>query len=132
MLVEILQSIAWALAVVSLAICMISIFSTVMLDTQTRKKEVAIRKVNGALTKDITKLFGRTYLVITLIAMVFAVVAMLLFHIVLSQLFEMVEINPVMPILMSVVVVAVFIAVIIAWQVRKTMKVDPSEILAKE
>ena len=131
-MVEILQSIAWALAVVSLAICMISIFSTVMLDTQTRKKEVAIRKVNGALTKDITKLFGRTYLVITLIAMVFAVVAMLLFHIVLSQLFEMVEINPVMPILMSVVVVAVFIAVIIAWQVRKTMKVDPSEILAKE
>ena len=131
-MVEILQSIVWALAVVSLAICMISIFSTVMLDTQTRKKEVAIRKVNGALTKDITKLFGRTYLVITLIAMVFAVVAMLLFHIVLSQLFEMVEINPVMPILMSVVVVAVFIAVIIAWQVRKTMKVDPSEILAKE
>ena len=131
-MVEILQSIAWALAVVSLAICMISIFSTVMLDTQTRKKEVAIRKVNGALTKDITKLFGRTYLVITLIAMVFAVLAMLLFHIVLSQLFEMVEINPVVPILMSVVVVAVFIAVIIAWQVRKTMKVDPSEILAKE
>ena len=131
-MVEILQSIAWALAVVSLAICMISIFSTVMLDTQTRKKEVAIRKVNGALTKDITKLFGRTYLVITLIAMVFAVVAMSLFHIVLSQLFAMVEINPVVPILMSVVVVAVFIAVIIAWQVRKTMKVDPSEILAKE
>ena len=131
-MVEILQSIAWALAVVSLAICMISIFSTVMLDTQTRKKEVAIRKVNGALTKDITKLFGRTYLVITLIAMVFAVVAMSLFHIVLSQMFAMVEINPVVPILMSVVVVAVFIAVIIAWQVRKTMKVDPSEILAKE
>ena len=131
-MVEILQSIAWALAVVSLAICMISIFSTVMLDTQTRKKEVAIRKVNGALTKDIAKLFGRTYLVITLIAMVFAVVAMSLFHIVLSQMFAMVEINPVVPILMSVVVVAVFIAVIIAWQVRKTMKVDPSEILAKE
>ena len=131
-MVEILQSIAWALAVVSLAICMISIFSTVMLDTQTRKKEVAIRKVNGALTKDITKLFGRTYLVISLIAMVFAVVAMSLFHIVLSQMFAMVEINPVVPILMSVVVVAVLIAVIIAWQVRKTMKVDPSEILAKE
>ena len=131
-MVEILQSIAWALAVVSLAICMISIFSTVMLDTQTRKKEVAIRKVNGALTKDIAKLFGRTYLVITLIAMVFAVVAMLLFHVVLSQIFDMVEINPVVPILMGVLVVAVFIVVIIAWQVHKTMKVDPSEILAKE
>lgn len=129
---EILQNIAWILAIVSLAICLISIFSTVMLDTQTRKKEVAIRKVNGALTKDITKLFGSTYLVITLIAMVFAVVAMLLFHIVLSQTFEMVEINPVFPISMSVVIVIGFIAAIIACQVRKIMKVDPSEILAKE
>ena len=129
---EILQNIAWILAIVSLAICLISIFSTVMLDTQTRKKEVAIRKVNGALTKDITKLFGRTYLVITLIAMVFAVVAMLLFHIVLSRTFDMVEINPSLPVILSVVIVVGFIAAIIACQVRKIMKVDPSEILAKE
>ena len=129
---EILQNIAWILVIVSLAICLISIFSTVMLDTQTRKKEVAIRKVNGALTKDITKLFGSTYLVITLIAMVFAVVAMLLFHIVLSQMFDMVEINPGFPISLSVVIVIGFIAAIIACQVRKIMKVDPSEILVKE
>ena len=129
---EILQNIAWILAIVSLAIFLISIFSTVMLDTQTRKKEVAIRKVNGALTRDITKLFGRTYLVITLIAMVFAVVAMLLFHIVLSKMFDMVEINPVFPIILSIVIVIGFIAAIIACQVRKIMKVDPSEILAKE
>ncbi|MGN8723673.1 ABC transporter permease [Segatella copri] len=129
---EILQNIAWILAIVSLAICLISIFSTVMLDTQTRKKEVAIRKVNGALTRDIIKLFGRTYLVITLIAMVFAVVAVLLFHIVLSQMFDMVEINPVFPIILSVVIVVGFIAAIIACQVRKIMKVDPSKILAKE
>lgn len=129
---EILQNIAWILAIVSLAICLISIFSTVMLDTQTRKKEVAIRKVNGALTRDITKLFGRTYLMITLIAMVFAVVAMLLFHIVLSKMFDMVEINPVFPIILSIVIVIGFIAAIIACQVRKIMKVDPSEILAKE
>ena len=129
---EILQNIAWILAIVSLAICLISIFSTVMLDTQTRKKEVAIRKVNGALTRDITKLFGRTYLVITLIAMVFAVVAILLFHIVLSRTFNMVEINPSFPIILSVVIVVGFIAAIIACQVCKIMKVDPSEILAKE
>ena len=129
---EILQNIAWILAIVSLAICLISIFSTVMLDTKTRKKEVAIRKVNGALTRDIIKLFGRTYLVITLIAMVFAVVAVLLFHIVLSQMFDMVEINPVFPIILSIVIVIGFIAAIIACQVRKIMKVDPSKILAKE
>lgn len=62
--------------------------------------------------------------------MVFAVVAMLLFHIVLSKMFDMVEINPVFPIILSIVIG--FIAAIIACQVRKIMKVDPSEILAKE
>ena len=129
---EILQNIAWILAIVSLAICLISIYSTVMLDTQTRKKEVAIRKVNGALTKDIAKLFGRTYMLICIVAMVFAVVAMLLFHIVLSQQFDMVEINPGFPVSLSVVIVIGFIAAIIACQVRKIMKVDPSEILVKE
>lgn len=129
---EILQNIAWILAIVSLAICLISIYSTVMLDTQTRKKEVAIRKVNGALTKDIAKLFGRTYMLICIVAMVFAVVAMLLFHIVLSQQFDMVEINPGFPVSLSVVIIIGFIAAIIACQVRKIMKVDPSEILAKE
>ena len=36
-MIEMLQSIAWILAAVSLVICLISIFSTVMLDTQTRK-----------------------------------------------------------------------------------------------
>lgn len=129
---EILQNIAWILAIVSLAICLISIYSTVMLDTQTRKKEVAIRKVNGALTKDIAKLFGRTYMLICIVAMVFAVVAMLLFHIVLSQQFDMVEINPGFPVSLSVVIIIGFIAAIIACQVRKIMKVDPSEILVKE
>ena len=69
---------------------------------------------------------------ITLIAMVFAVVAMLLFHIVLSKMFDMVEINPVFPIVLSIVIVIGFIVAIIACQVRKIMKVDPSEILAKE
>ena len=68
----------------------------------------------------------------TLIAMVFAVVAILMFHIVLSQTFDMVEINPAFPISLSVVIVIGFIAAIIACQVRKIMKVDPSEILVKE
>ena len=44
----------------------------------------------------------------------------------------MLEINPVFPIILSIVIVIGFIAAIIACQVRKIMKVDPSEILAKE
>ena len=49
-----------------------------------------------------------------------------------GQTFDMVEINPAFPIILSIVIVIGFIAAIIACQVRKIMKVDPSEILAKE
>ena len=89
--------------------------------------------VSMGTTIDFAELKQEWKVVVTsILCVVFAVAAMLLFHVVLSYVFEMVEINPVVPILMSVLVVSGSIAVIIAWQVRKTMKADPSEILAKE
>ena len=89
--------------------------------------------VSMGTTIDFAELKQEWKVVVTsILCVVFAVAAMLLFHVVLSYVFEMVEINPVVPILMSVLVVSGSIAVIIVWQVRKTMKADPSEILAKE
>lgn len=43
----------WILGIVSIIICIMGVFSTITLDTRTRRKEVAIRKVNGAKSKDI-------------------------------------------------------------------------------
>lgn len=132
--VETLRGTAGILASISFAICLMSIFSTAMLDARTRRKEIAIRKVNGALGRDIAKVFGKAYAVITGVAMIFAIVVALLFHILLSTIAaEMhLEISPVIPILLGVLLVILFIAVIIAWQIRSIMRIDPSEILAKE
>lgn len=134
LLVEALRGMAGILAGISLAICLMSIFSTVMLDARTRKKEIAIRKVNGALGRDIAKLFAKTYVVIVGLAIVFAVVSALLFHVVLNMMAGdlQLEISAVAPILLGVGVVVIFIAVIIVWQIRSIMRIDPSEILAKE
>ncbi len=132
--VDLLQSVISVLACVSLVICLMSIFSTVMLDMRGRKKEVAIRKVNGALMRDIAKLLGKTYVMITGVGVVFAIVATLLFHVVvLENMGDVVDIpTPVLPIVLGVLLVFFFILAIIAWQVKSIMKVDPSEILAKE
>lgn len=42
----------------------LSIYSAISMDTVSRQKEVAIRKINGATPKVIALLFGKTYLII--------------------------------------------------------------------
>lgn len=129
-----LKTMAQALSFVSLAICMMSIFSTVMLDARTRKKEVAIRKVNGAMTKDIIKLFGKVYLVITVLAAIIAAFATRLFGFVFDDSIGVfgVDINYGISISLGTMGVALLIFGIVAWQIKAIMKIDPSEILAKE
>ena len=130
---EVLRIAITILAIVSFVICLMSIFSTVMLDMRGRRREVAIRKVNGALMPDIAKLFGRVYVVIGIISILFAVILTVLFHVVvLNNFFWVVTVNPVLPIISGILVVVLFITGIIVWQVWRIMKIDPSEILVKE
>ena len=132
--IEAIRGVAIILACISLLICLTSILSTVMLDARTRRKEIAIRKVNGARGRDIALLFGKVFAVIVGIALVFAVVAALLFHTLLANMVADInmELSPVAPIILGALVVILFIAVILVWQIRTIMKLDPSGILAKE
>lgn len=50
----------------------LSVYSTITLDTMNRRKEVAIRKINGARIKDILLLFGRTYIILLIIGSIAA------------------------------------------------------------
>lgn len=56
------------LAVISVLLVILSVYSAISLDTMSRQKEVAIRKINGATPKTIALLFGRVYLIIYLAA----------------------------------------------------------------
>ncbi len=58
----------WILGGVSLLVCLMSIYSTITLDVRARRKEVAIRKINGAKAKDIALLFTRLYIRLTVLA----------------------------------------------------------------
>ena len=59
-------------AFISLLVVALSIYSAISMDTMSRQKEVAIRKINGATPKVIAWLFGRVYILTYLI--VFAIV----------------------------------------------------------
>lgn len=56
------------LAIVSVLLVILSIYSAISMDTVSRQKEIAIRKINGATPWVIAGIFGRAYLVIFLLA----------------------------------------------------------------
>ena len=136
---HIMRFVSTILGAVSLIICAMSIYSTIALDTRSRRKEVAIRKVCGAKRGDIYRLFGRVYLLVVTLALLVALPVAVLFN---SILFNTEDLNydtwslddtsPFWPCLMGALVIVTLIAAIVGWNVRSTMHTNPSEIIAKE
>ncbi|MDO4165716.1 MAG: ABC transporter permease, partial [Bacteroides sp.] len=67
-----LKDIILFFAVVSILITLLGVYSSITLDTERRQKEVAIRKVNGAGTPQIIRLFARLYVVLLVVSAVIA------------------------------------------------------------
>ena len=51
------------LAIISILLVVLSVYSAISMDTVSRQKEVAIRKINGATPKVIAFMFGRVYII---------------------------------------------------------------------
>ncbi|MDE5881236.1 MAG: FtsX-like permease family protein [Muribaculaceae bacterium] len=125
----------WILAAVSLIICAMSIFSTIALDTRGRRKEVAIRKVNGAKSKDIYRMFGRVYIILIAISLFIAVpISVILNRGVTRVVYPEASgvLSPVGPIILGIAIVTLLILLIVGWQIHRVMQVDPAKIIAKE
>ena len=113
-----------------------SIYSTIALDTRSRRKEVAIRKVCGAKSRDIYRLFGRVYLLLVLLSLFIALPVAVLFHRFLFSEsvtgFQVGAVSPLISCIGGSLIVIVLIAAIVLWNIRSTMRTNPSEIIAKE
>ena len=71
-LYKVIGQLCFILVAVSILCIILTVYSSVSLETRGRQKEIAIRKVNGAKTKDIIRLFSRYY--IRTMAVAFALV----------------------------------------------------------
>jgi ABC-type antimicrobial peptide transport system permease subunit len=69
-------------SLISIIISLSGVYSSVLLATERRRKEVAIRKINGAMLGDIIRLFLRTYIYTLIIA---AIPAFVLVHFLTGQ-----------------------------------------------
>ena len=128
---------AWILSAICFIVCFMGIWSTIALDTRSRQKEVALRKIHGAKRGDIALLFGRLYLWLIGVASVIAIPAIILFNQFLKEwaVSEKIPhhlISPVMPLALSISITSIVILLVVSLHVRKVMKQKPAEIIAKE
>lgn len=130
--VELMQKAAILLAVISVLLVILSVYSAISLDTISRQKEVAIRKVNGATPRIIALLFGNVYLIIYLAA--FCIVYPLLRLMLIGMLGEagLQSIYRWDWGILLFFVMALLIFSITAYKIYKVMHLNPASILKKE
>ena len=61
-MIEMMRELCFLLVIVSILCIVASVYSAIALESRGRQKEVALRKIHGAHTRDIIMLFGRYYL----------------------------------------------------------------------
>lgn len=123
------------LGTISLLICAMGIYSAIALDTRGRRKEMAIRKVNGAKDKDIFQIFGRLYIVLIIIALIIAIPVCVFFNRHISELqFGNISssVSVYFPIIFGSLIVTALIILIVYWQIRELLQTDTSKIISKE
>ena len=117
---------------IALAICLLSLYSSVTMNTERRRKEVAIRKINGAGVWDIIRLFSKTYLGL------FTVACILVFPIVyyfgnqwLEQYSQRIFLTPFFFLCIFLCASALIFATIV-FRIKKVADENPAEVVKKE
>lgn len=136
--INLIRQLCYLLAFISIISIILSVYSTVSLDTRGRQKEVAIRKVNGAKTKDIVMLFCRYHIVTLCIAFVIAFIFALAILTIISMTTggsatdnnEFIYLLFAYAASISIITTVTFCTI---WQkINKIARLNPSEMIKKE
>ena len=120
------------LALVSLLLVILSIYSAVSLDTDGRQKEVAIRKINGASPVKIALMFGRSYMLIYILsfAAAFPFVYYFASTVFMDSTFQInMDWGMVLALFVSMLIV---VLITVAYKIYKVMHINPAEIIKTE
>ncbi len=127
-----LQGIVGFMALVAIAISVLGIYSAITLDTEYRRKEMAIRKVNGAGLKDIALIFARLYIWLLLITAAVAFPIVWMIHSLIKTSYA-IFIDTGIGFYAGIFVgVSLIIALTVGFRIYLITKVNPAEIIRKE
>ena len=136
-MIEMMRQLCLILVIVSILCIVASVYSAIALESRGRQKEVALRKIHGAHTRDIILLFGKYYLrllgisaviVIILAAAVFATICTLDSDVgILNDLPTLV-----LYLVLAILIVAGITLLTISNKIWKVSKIQPAEVVKKE
>ena len=125
------------LTFISLLVMVLSVYSTISLDATTRQKEIAIRKINGARSRDIVMQFLRPYLLTYVIT--FLVVYLLMASVMLEVLIGDAQSIMLFPVSLrllygvAILIVTIGLLCLTTWtKIKMIMKVNPAEVVRRE
>ena len=126
----------YLMAIISLLVVVLSIYSSISLDAATRQKEIAIRKINGARGRDIFKHFISPYIITY--AVTFIIIYPAITNLV-GLAVDQANVHEIFPMsLIAIHCAAVFVGTIalltiISWhKIKSIMSVNPAEVIRKE
>lgn len=131
-ILDCMRSIAMILSIVSLIVCAMGIYSSVALDTRGRRKEMAIRKINGAKTRNIALIFGKTYIIAIALASVINIPAAFMIADIFGGSSDEPQQSAIVSLLLGILIVAAVTFVIVFRHIRSAMKVNPANEIVKE
>lgn len=118
------------LGIISLLVVVLSIYSAISMDTISRQKEVAIRKINGATPKVIAWMFGRIYVLTYLIVFVLVFpLGRLAAITVFQEFYAPYRWDWAVGIFIGM---ALLIFIVTAFKIYRVMHINPAKIIKKE
>lgn len=118
---------------IALMLTLLGIYSAISVDTRFRRKEMAIRKINGAKPKDIAMLFIRLYLVEMTIATLIAVpFAYYLIHMFTANNFRIAFNHGFLFFALVIIAVALFVALTVGFQIWRISRIEPAQVVKSE
>jgi ABC-type antimicrobial peptide transport system permease subunit len=116
-------------AIIAIFISSLGLFALSLFDVRQRYREIALRKVNGATSKDIMNLLLKIYIYLLTISFVVAVPVS---YLIISKFMESFTYRTSISwwlFAVSAIVVSTVSLLTLIWQVRKAMKINPTKVL---
>ena len=121
-----------AVSVICILICIFGFVSLVSLTCEERRKEIAIRKINGATVGNILAIFAKEYFLLLIIG---AAIAFLAGYFIMQRWLENYALRTNIPawIFFSIIIVLTIVIVLcVGWQVYRSSIENPAEVVKSE
>ncbi len=136
-MLELMRELCFLLVIVSILCIVASVYSAISLESRGRQKEVALRKIHGAHSWDIMRLFGRYYLRLLLISgIIVSIVSMAIIATFYTFALDDSIANDLdwltLYLFLSILIVVAVTLLTISHKIWKVSKIHPAEVVKKE